>query len=104
MASKNEKLKIKQLLNEVKAKIQEDKVRDMPISFQNLANLLNHLDEELGTKSCDDTLIMTINYLQSKNFNDEEIVPWLHEYGGYCDCEVLANVEDAWYDELEDYI
>jgi hypothetical protein len=24
----------------------------------------------------------------------EKTVPWLREQGGYCDCEVLANVED----------
>ncbi len=22
-----------------------------------------------------------------------DLVPWLQELGGYCDCEVLANVE-----------
>jgi hypothetical protein len=29
------------------------------------------------------------------------IVPWLREHGGYCDCEVLANVEDEFSEILE---
>jgi hypothetical protein len=24
------------------------------------------------------------------------VIPWLREQGGYCDCEVLANVEERW--------
>ncbi|WP_290687210.1 DUF2695 domain-containing protein [Intestinibacter sp.] len=24
----------------------------------------------------------------------EESIEWLEEHGGYCDCEVLANIED----------
>jgi hypothetical protein len=23
-------------------------------------------------------------------------VAWLHDNGGYCDCEALANAEEAW--------
>ena len=99
MPSKQEKLRRKKLIKTIK--IDES---ELPISFQNLAELLNYLDEQFKINACDDTPFMTINYLKSKNLDYETIIPWLKEYGGYCDCEVLANVEDAWSNEIEDYI
>ncbi len=31
----------------------------------------------------------------------ERIVSWLRKHGGYCDCEVLANVEDKFGEIIE---
>ena len=31
-----------------------------------------------------------------QNLPEATVIPWLGEYGGYCDCEVLANVEQEW--------
>ncbi len=99
MPSKQEKLRRKELIKTIK--IDES---ELPISFLNLAKLLNYLDEQLPIKGCDDTPSMTIDYLKGKNLDTKKIITWLNEYGGYCDCEVLANVEDAWEKELEEYL
>lgn len=44
---------------------------------------------------------MTKAFLENKKLNTEAILPWLEEYGGYCDCEVLANVEESYESEIE---
>jgi hypothetical protein len=66
-----------------------------PISDRDLRGLFDHLDAALEG-GCDHTLVHTRRYLQSRGLNEEAVVPWLAEYGGHCDCEVLANVGSEW--------
>ena len=73
----------------------------MPISFTELGALFNHLDEVFGNEGCDHTLKITTAFLKSRNLNAAKILPWLGEYRGFWDCEVLANVEDRWEREIE---
>jgi hypothetical protein len=68
-------------------------VASIPMPKEVLGELFDHLDEAL-CESCDHSLRFTIAYLQSKKLEVERVVPWLREHGGYCDCEVLANVEE----------
>jgi hypothetical protein len=101
MTSKEEKRRRTKL---VEAMVQEETkkaIERMPISFKDLAALLDHLDERLGVKGCDHTPNMTKAFLIARGLDAEVILPWLGEYGGYCDCEVLANVEESWEDEIE---
>lgn len=44
------------------------------------------------------SLRLTTAFLESKKLDVQRVVPWLREHGGYCDCEVLANVEDGFGD------
>lgn len=67
----------------------------MPISMAQLSELFDHLDVALA-EGCDHTMRFTVAYLRSHRLSEDLIVPWLQEYGGYCDCEVLANVEERW--------
>ena len=67
----------------------------MPISKANLAALFDHLGVVL-VSGCDHTNRFTQAFLQQHGLSESAIVPWLGEYGGYCDCEVLANVEGSW--------
>lgn len=41
-----------------------------------------------------DTLKYTKEFLENNNLPLEESIEWIEENGGYCDCEVLANIED----------
>ena len=57
--------------------------------------LFGYLDERLGNEGCDDILRLTGQFLQDAGvLNIEEVLQWLRDHGGYCDCEVLANVEE----------
>ena len=67
----------------------------MPISKASLAGLFDHLDQELAA-GCDHSLRFTRAYLLAHGLPEDDILPWLLEYGGGCDCEVLGNVEEAW--------
>ena len=70
----------------------------MPISRADLGELFDFLDDELGREPCDHSLSRTRSFLAARQLADVAILPWLGEYGGYCDCEVLANVEERWGD------
>jgi len=65
----------------------------IPMPSQDVRDLFDHLNQESGS-GCDHTLRLTTEFLQKRGLDVGRIVPWLHEHGGYCDCEVLANVED----------
>jgi hypothetical protein len=68
-------------------------VTSIPMPHQELCGLFDHLDKEIES-GCDHTLRLTTAFLQKRGLDVERIIPWLREHGGYCDCEVLANVED----------
>lgn len=68
-------------------------VASIPMPHQDLRDLLDHLDRE-GAPQCDHTHRETVEFLQKRGLDVERIVPWLREYGGYCDCEVIYNVDD----------
>ena len=72
----------------------------IPMPPQDLRELFDHLDQE-SESGCDHTLRLTTEFLQKRELNIDRIVPWLHEHGGYCDCEVLANVEDKFEEIIE---
>ncbi len=69
--------------------------RQLPISLAQLHGLFDMLDQSL-IEGCDHSLRFTEEYLRLNQLSSEKVVPWLHEHGGFCDCEVLANVEDDW--------
>ncbi|MGB4811596.1 MAG: DUF2695 domain-containing protein [Methylophilaceae bacterium] len=100
MASKEEKRRRAALVQAIVDKDTQKAIAEMPISLQDLDSLFNYLDEHLETEGCDHTNNITCRFLASKHLNQEKILPWLETYGGYCDCEVLANVEDSWESEI----
>jgi hypothetical protein len=53
------------------------------------------LDGELNNKGCDDPNILTKTFLEQLNIeNLNDVLDWLADKDGYCDCEILANVEE----------
>ncbi|WP_218398571.1 DUF2695 domain-containing protein [Alteromonas lipotrueae] len=45
---------------------------------------------------------LATEFIQSHELDSDVILPWLAEQGGYCDCEILANVEESWEDDISD--
>jgi Protein of unknown function (DUF2695) len=64
----------------------------MPISPDQLHRLSEYLNGNL--KSCDRTTRLTVEFLQVEHLEKDKMLAWLGEHGGYCDCEVLANLAD----------
>jgi len=95
MPSKSESDRRKAIAKDIAQRERASAEARMPISKAHLAALFDHLDVSLGS-GCDHTLRITRAYLQEHSLPEGAIVLWLGEYGGFCDCEVLANVEDQW--------
>lgn len=94
MSDSEEKKRRKQIVKDLRKKENDDALAAMPMSKSDLKGLFDYLDDALS-EPCDHTRKMTEAYLKSKGIATEKVFPWLDRYGGYCDCEVLANVEGA---------
>jgi hypothetical protein len=101
MPTKEEKRRRSKLVTAIVQNETAKAIEAMPISFADLGALFDHLDTMLGEEGCDHTSRMTQVFLQKRKLDAVRILPWLQEHGGYCDCEVLANVEESWGDEIE---
>lgn len=90
MDKKNKKELVKKY-----AKSQKDEFNNsLPFIKDLFEELFGYLDETLETYGCDDTLKYTIEFLNKNELPLENSIEWLNENGGFCDCEVLANIED----------
>ncbi len=95
MPDKNETERRRQIKRELREKAKLEFERSLPISRERFNTLFDFLDELLSENECDDTLTLTRKFLEeNKITNTDEVVSWLHNNGGYCDCEVLYNVEE----------
>jgi hypothetical protein len=66
----------------------------LPASKVVLRALFDYVDARLE-EGCDQTLKHTLEFANRHNLESNSLVKWLNEYGGYCDCEVIANVQDG---------
>ncbi|MFT3843955.1 MAG: DUF2695 domain-containing protein [Lacibacter sp.] len=94
MPDKSEKERRKQIMDDLKKKADQEFESSLPMVRESFQKLFDHLDTELTDKNCDDTNSLTKAFLLESNIqNVDEVLEWLAEHGGYCDCEILANVE-----------
>ena len=100
MASKEEKKRRAALVQAIVDEDTKRAIEEMPISLKELGELFDELDEKLGEYGCDHTTKLTSMFLTLRNLNKDLILPWLADSGGYCDCEILANVEESWENEI----
>lgn len=95
MPDKNEKERRKQIIGDLKNKADQEFEGSLPMSRDNFKKLFDHLDTQLNDKGCDDTNSLTKTFLLQSNIEKvDEVLEWLADHGGYCDCEILANVEE----------
>ncbi|MCX8524289.1 DUF2695 domain-containing protein [Chryseobacterium formosus] len=99
MPDKTEKERRKQIQKELQKKAQIEFEKSLPISKELFQNLFDFLDEGLEKNGCDDGLKLTKQFLEANQIqNIDEVENWLKENGGFCDCEVLYNVEELFED------
>ena len=99
MPDKKEIERRKQLAKELIEKNKREFEQSLPISREKFQNLFDFLDEKVGELGCNDTLKLTLEFLNQNNIqNIQKVKEWLNEKGGYCDCEVLYNVEEMFED------
>ncbi len=68
----------------------------LPLPDSEMQALFDMLDQRLPEAGCDHTRRLTDGWLRARDRPVEEVHPWLDGNGGFCDCEVLANAEQAW--------
>ncbi|WP_206733477.1 DUF2695 domain-containing protein [Bradyrhizobium guangzhouense] len=80
-----------------KAREKQDLIASLPMPGATLRALFDHLDAAFDENGavCDHTLSRTRAFLLAHRLEEARVLPWLANHGGYCDCEVLSNVENA---------
>jgi hypothetical protein len=64
-----------------------------PLPFGQLKAIFDMLDTELPRQGCDHTRRLARRWREEHRYDAEPVFAWLGQVGGFCDCEVLANVE-----------
>jgi len=101
MPSKEERRRRRALVRAIEEKQSAEAVARLPISRADLYNLFDWVDEHVIDEGCNHTLRHTRKFIRARGLAEEDIVKWLAEYGGGCDCEVILNVEATWKEYFE---
>ena len=90
-----EKRKRKEARKILAQKELEDFRASLPMEDKSFSELFDYLEKALQECPCDHTLRHTTCFLTENKVSDiEKVITWLTSHGGYCDCEVLNNVEE----------
>jgi hypothetical protein len=85
----------KEILNQIAEKELIEFRNGLPVEENIFPKLFDFLDAELGKKGCNHSTILTKTFLEKNELsNSTDVIEWLADNGGFCDCEILANVED----------
>jgi Protein of unknown function (DUF2695) len=96
MPSQEEKQRRKAMQNEMRQKVDAEKLVALPMPKEKLQAFFDYLDQQLTEHECDNTLRFAQQFAASHNLAFEPIKQWLNDCGGYCECEALANVEEKY--------
>jgi hypothetical protein len=66
----------------------------LPLPVPELKAMFDMLNAELPRAGCDHTRRLTQAWLLGRGHDVKRVFAWLDTQGGYCDCEILANVEE----------
>jgi hypothetical protein len=103
MPSKDEKTRRKELLHSLRDQDRQNARDNFPAPILVLKGLFDFLDRQFSESECDDTLRFTREYLRRNAMDENLVVQWLEKHGGFCDCEVLDNVEPTLEDAVPGY-
>lgn len=94
MPSPEEKQRRKDIRNKLIAQRKAQQLAELPMPKEKLSAFFDYLDQQLTEDGCDHNLRFTKQFADDQSLPFDPIKQWLADYGGYCDCEALANVED----------
>jgi hypothetical protein len=93
VASKDEKARRKQLKDAYVRAEQAASAALMPLDRAQLESLLDHVDAAVESEGCDHTRRATDAWAVQHGVELDRLHEGLEEYGGFCDCEVVMNVD-----------
>jgi hypothetical protein len=102
MAHRPDKRNRKKALDLWKAQQRAASRAKLPLPNPQMQALFDMLDTELPQRGCDHTLRLVRACLSRQRLDVASVEAWLHENGGHCDCEALANSEQAWREAIHD--
>lgn len=103
MPNNDEKARRKELLHSLRDEERRKQRESFPAPMLLLKGLFDFLDLRLSENGCDDTLTFTREYIRQSAMNEDETIRGLAQQGGFCDCEVLNNVESLVADAVPGY-
>jgi hypothetical protein len=68
----------------------------LPTGEATIAELLDHIEDELYESECDHSLRYAMRFMMEKQLNFGKITSWLNDNGGYCDCKVMEQIAPIW--------
>ena len=74
----------------------------LPMSVERMQSLFNFLDTELPRFGCDHTLRLVRGWCDQQGVPFGPVDAWLLDNGGCCDCEALANAEQAFQEAIRE--
>jgi hypothetical protein len=89
-------------LRQWKAKNRANTRSKLSLPADRMQALFEMLDADLPRHGCDHTLRLVDDWCAQHQLPFGSVQAWLHENGGYCDCEALANAEEAWQEAMRD--
>lgn len=89
----DEKARRKRLKDDYLRAQQAASAARMPLERAQLEALLAHVDAAVLANGCDHTLAVTDAWAARHDLPLEPLYAGLEEYGGFCDCEVVMNVD-----------
>lgn len=93
MPSKDQKAHQKRLKDEHLRAQQAASTARMPLDAAQLEDLLDHVDGVVLTDGCDHTSRATQAWANRHGIDVDQLRDGLEAYGGFCDCEVVMNVD-----------
>jgi hypothetical protein len=83
----------KQLKTEWRDQQRRAALAALPLPIDELKAMFDMLDVELPLHGCDHSRRLTRVWLKKRGHDVDAVFTWLDTQGGFCDCEVLNNVE-----------
>ena len=99
MPSKSEKHRRSAIKRSIKAKEHDEILAALPISLVTLNELFGFVDSRVMNVGCDHSLRHAREFINEDSLPEHSLIAWLEENGGYCDCEVVLNVEGTLNDD-----
>ena len=91
-----DKARRKQIRDELRLEARVEFEASLPMSRDKFKGLFDYLDKALGKEKCNDDHTLTIWFLELVGIEDVgNTIGWIIDNGGYCNCELLANVEEV---------
>ena len=102
MSERPDKVSRRESLHRWKSQQRADARSKLPLPESEMQRLFEMLSQELARNGRNHTLRFVRQWCDLQMIPVAKLESWLLDNGGYCDCEALANAEQAWRDAIHD--